>query len=68
MHCVDEEIKNGKSKKDAQKMCAIGYYKRHGRTPQQDENKDAEALASMYEEIKKHKKKGKKDNDSRQSS
>jgi len=30
-------MKQGKSEKDASRICAIAYYKRHGRTPQQDE-------------------------------
>lgn len=36
-NCVKSEIARGKSKKEAQRICAIAYYKRHGRTPQQDE-------------------------------
>lgn len=31
----------GMSKKEAQRRCAIAYYKRHGRTPQQDESKSS---------------------------
>lgn len=49
MNCVRSEMKNGKSRKDAQRICAISYYKRHGRTPQEDES----ALAQMFEEITK---------------
>lgn len=36
--CVKSEIASGKSKKVAQRICAIRYYKNHGRTPQQDEH------------------------------
>lgn len=32
--CVESEIKSGKSKKTAQRICAIAYYKRHGKAPQ----------------------------------
>jgi hypothetical protein len=35
--CVKSEISRGHSEKDAQRICAIAYFKRHGRTPQQDE-------------------------------
>lgn len=45
--CVKSNINRGKSTKDAQRICAIAYYKRHGRTPQQDEKK---ASFSEYEE------------------
>ena len=43
--CVKSNIARGKSKKEAQRICAIAYYKRHGRTPQQDEK----ASLSDYE-------------------
>lgn len=35
--CVKSEVAKGKSLKDAQRICAISYYKRHGRRPQDDE-------------------------------
>jgi hypothetical protein len=35
--CVKSEVANGKSMKTAQRICAISYYKRHGKTPQSDE-------------------------------
>lgn len=53
--CVESNIKRGKSKKDAQKICAIAYYKRHGRTPKQDEraslNEYERALFDVIEVI-----------------
>lgn len=39
LECVKSEIKKGHSKKDAQRICAIWYYKKFSRTPQQDEGK-----------------------------
>lgn len=36
--CVKSYVKKGKPKKDAQRICAIRYYKKHGKTPQQDES------------------------------
>jgi len=44
--CVEMNIKDGKSKKDAQKTCAIAYYKKHGMTPKEAEAKSETA----YEE------------------
>ena len=35
--CVKSYLAKGRTKKYAQRRCAIAYYKRHGRTPQQDE-------------------------------
>lgn len=35
MACVASEEKGGKSHDEAQKMCAIAYYKKHGKTPEQ---------------------------------
>lgn len=32
--CVKSEIAKGKSEKTAQRICAISYYKRHGKRPQ----------------------------------
>ncbi len=43
--CVKSYLAKGKSKKYAQRRCAISYYKRHGRTPKQDER----ATLSDYE-------------------
>ena len=45
LNCVRSEMKSGKSKKDAQKMCAISYYKRHEKTPQEDEATDKKITA-----------------------
>lgn len=39
LNCVKEEEAKGRSHKEAQRICAIRYYKQHGRTPQQDEGK-----------------------------
>ena len=47
--CVKSEVANGKKMKDAQRMCAISYFKQHGRTPQQDEDKSSIAAFSHYE-------------------
>lgn len=33
--CVKGYLAKGKTKKYAQRRCAISYYKRHGKTPQQ---------------------------------
>lgn len=35
--CVKSYLAKGRTKKYAQRRCAIAYYKRHGRTPKQDE-------------------------------
>jgi hypothetical protein len=32
LKCVESEKKKGKSEAEAQKICAIAYYKRHGET------------------------------------
>jgi len=42
--CVRSEEERGKSHKDAQRICAIAYYKRHGKTPQQAEEEGADEL------------------------
>jgi len=39
LKCVESEMKAGKSHDDAQRICAISFYKRHGITPQQAEKK-----------------------------
>ena len=39
--CVTSVEKSGKSHKDAQRICAIQYFKKHGKTPMQDEKKSA---------------------------
>lgn len=38
LKCKESLLAKGKSLKDAQRICAIAYYKRHGKTPQQAEN------------------------------
>lgn len=38
--CVASEMKTGKKKAVAQKICAIAYYKKHGVTPQQAEGRE----------------------------
>lgn len=43
--CVKSYIAKGRSRKYAQRRCAIAYYKRHGKTPQQAES----SLLSKYE-------------------
>ena len=35
--CVKSYLAKGRTKEYAQRRCAIAYYKRHGRTPKQDE-------------------------------
>lgn len=37
LRCVNRLVGKGKSRKAAQKSCAIAYWKKHKRTPQQDE-------------------------------
>jgi hypothetical protein len=51
MHCMETMMKEGKGKDEAQKVCSISYYKRHGHTPQQDEKMMGSALLWMFEEI-----------------
>jgi len=41
--CVRSEMKSGKSKQDAQRICAISFIKRHGVSPQKLDRK------SVYE-------------------
>lgn len=36
-HCKQSELNSGKSLKDAKRICAIRYYKVHGKTPMQAE-------------------------------
>lgn len=43
--CVKSLKSEGKSHKDAQRICAISYYKKHGKRPQDDEK----ASLSGYE-------------------
>ena len=48
IQCVRSEMMSGKSKEDAQQICAISYYKRHKKTPQEDEATDRQlALADQ---------------------
>ncbi len=52
MECVASMVADGKGKKEAQKICAIQYYKKHGKTPQQaagefTEDEDREAFTSL---------------------
>jgi hypothetical protein len=49
--CVKSYVDKGKSKKEAQKICAISYYKKHGRTPQQDESSLSERELALFEAI-----------------
>ena len=37
LKCVESLMSEGKSKAEAQKICAIAYYKKHGKTPQEAE-------------------------------
>lgn len=50
LECVRSEIKSGKAKDDAQRICAISYYKRHKKTPQEDEATDKK-LSAMNDVI-----------------
>lgn len=43
--CVDKLISEGKSKKEAQKICAIAYYNRHGITPQEAERRGVKMVS-----------------------
>ena len=36
-NCVKSYVAKGKPLKDAKRICAISYYKKHGKTPQQAE-------------------------------
>jgi hypothetical protein len=50
LDCVKSVEDGGKSHKDAQKICAIQYYKKHGKTPNQAESAALEGVEfSEYE-------------------
>jgi hypothetical protein len=49
--CVKSEIAKGKSEKDAKRICAIAYYKRHGKTPQQAESTLDQYEIALFEAI-----------------
>jgi hypothetical protein len=49
LECVRSEMDRGKSRADAQRICAIAYYKRHGKRPQDVE--DAEVDWTKIEAI-----------------
>jgi hypothetical protein len=51
LKCVRALRAKGKSKADAQRICAISYHKKHGRTPQQDERQELSAMA-LIEQLK----------------
>jgi hypothetical protein len=42
--CVKSNVARGKALKDAQRICAIAFFKRHGKRPQ-----DVESALSSYE-------------------
>ena len=50
LDCVDSMMAKGSQKPDAQRTCAIAFYKKHGKTPQQAAN---EGGMKMSEEDKK---------------
>lgn len=39
--CVKSYVAKGKPLKDAKRICAIAYYKKHGKTPEQAEGSSA---------------------------
>jgi hypothetical protein len=43
-HCKQTELDSGKSLKDAKRICAIRYYKNHGKTPMQNEKANEEKV------------------------
>lgn len=45
--CKESEISKGKSEKDAKRICAISYYKRHGKTPMQAEKEGKSAQDNL---------------------
>jgi hypothetical protein len=47
--CVKSNIARGKPKKDAQRICAIAFFKRHGKRPQDVESSFANALFNILE-------------------
>ena len=42
--CVASEVKSGKPKKTAQKICAISYYKKHGKSVQEAAKKEGKKV------------------------
>jgi phage head maturation protease len=47
MACVASETKGGKPHAEAQKICAIAYYKKHGKTPEQAAKEEHKKSDSM---------------------
>lgn len=50
-HCVESEVNSGKDMKIAQRMCAISFFKRHGMTPQQAEEKGMASYSDYEKEV-----------------
>jgi len=48
-NCVRSMIGKGKSSKDAKRICAISYYKKHGKRPQDVHSSYEDALFTVIE-------------------
>jgi hypothetical protein len=47
--CVKSNVARGKPLKDAKRICAIAFFKRHGKRPQDVESSYDDALFSVLE-------------------
>jgi hypothetical protein len=47
--CVKSNVARGKPLKDAQRICAIAFFKRHGKRPQDVESSYEDALFNVLE-------------------
>ena len=47
--CVKSNVNRGKPLKDAQRICAIAFFKRHGKRPQDVESSYEDALFNVLE-------------------
>lgn len=54
-NCVKSNVNKGKSLKDAKRICAIAFFKRHGKRPQDVESSYDDALFSVLELIERQK-------------
>lgn len=52
-NCVRSEVKSGKSRKTAQRICAIAFFKRHGKRPQDAESSYEKSLFAVLEALHK---------------
>lgn len=50
-NCVKSLVNEGKSSKDAKRICAISYYKKHGKRPQDVHSSYEDALFTVIETV-----------------